>query len=100
VTRREAGEVDLRVAGPAPAVVVVLQTGTPGWVASVDGRAATLRPAGLLFQSVAVPAGSHQVALRYRPRSVDIGLALSALGIVGLGAMLLLPWSIPQLRRR
>ena len=100
VTRREAGEVDLRVAGPAPAVVVVLQTGAPVWVASVDGRAATLRPAGLLFQSVAVPAGSHQVALRYRPRSVDIGLALSALGIVGLGAMLLLPWSIPQLRRR
>ncbi|TMB24176.1 MAG: YfhO family protein, partial [Deltaproteobacteria bacterium] len=59
----------------------------PGWRAYVDGQPATLHRANLAFRAVAVPAGQHTVAFRYEPRSVRVGLVLTALAgcvIVGM----------------
>ena len=62
-----------------PAHLVVVESHDAGWRATVDGVDAPLLRANLAFQAVAVPAGRHQVEMRYRPRSVVIGLIGSAL---------------------
>lgn len=50
----------------------------PGWRAWVDGVEAPVMRANYLFQAVAIPAGSHEIELRYEPRAVVVGLWLSA----------------------
>ena len=100
VTRQDPGAVDLEVTAAAPATVVVLQSYSPDWAATVDGSTTTLRPADVLFQSVSVPAGHHVVSLRYHPASVSAGLATSALGVVGIGALWLIPAALGRRPRR
>jgi membrane protein YfhO len=83
------GAVDVRAYQPArvrlvtdseaPALLVLTDTWYPGWRARVDGRPATLWRADYAFRAVAVPAGRHAVELRFAPRSVVAGAALSAL---------------------
>ena len=63
----------------APALLVVTDTWYPGWRASVDGRPATLWRADHAFRAVTVPAGRHEVELRFVPRSVLAGALVSAL---------------------
>jgi hypothetical protein len=60
----------------------------PGWHATLDGSPAPVLRANLAFRAVSVPAGRHRVEMRYLPRSVEIGLGLSALSVV-LGLALL-----------
>jgi hypothetical protein len=64
----------------APGLVVLADTYYPGWTATVDGAAAPIYPANLLFRAVAVPAGRHTIAFRYAPRSLTYGwwIALAA----------------------
>ena len=64
-------------------MVVVADTWYPGWQATVDGIPTSIYPADELFRAVRVPAGTHRIEMRYRPRSLRLGLALCA---VALGA--------------
>ena len=50
--------------------------------AFVDGRSVTPVRADLAFTAVPVPAGSHQVELRYTPTSFRMGLGLSVLTVI------------------
>ncbi len=70
--------VRVEVESSGPAHLVVLDAWDPGWRASVDGVAAPLRRANFAFRAVPVAPGRHLVELRYRPRSVFAGLAVSA----------------------
>lgn len=88
VLREEATEVALRVTRDAPGWLVALQTYYPGWEATVDGRRVPLRRANVAFSAVPVPAGTVEVVLRYAPRSVHYGLAVSG-GSLVVGAVLL-----------
>jgi hypothetical protein len=59
----------------------------PGWIAEEDGRRLPILRADGFFRAVALPAGTHRVVFRYRPLSVTVGAALSALAtlvLVGL----------------
>jgi hypothetical protein len=72
---------------PSPGFVVLVDTWDPGWHATVDGQEVLLLRANLAFRAVAVPAGDHRVEMRYRPRSVSVGIILSAVAaalLVGL----------------
>lgn len=73
----------------APGYVVLVDAYDPGWRATVDGREVPLLRANVAFRAVPVAAGRHEVALVYRPRSVEIGFGVSAatlvLGLVGAG---------------
>ncbi|TMB18038.1 MAG: YfhO family protein [Deltaproteobacteria bacterium] len=80
-------EASWSVATEAGGYLVNTDAWYPGWRAYVDGQPATLHRANLAFRAVAVPAGRHTVAFRYEPRSVRVGLALTALAgcvIVGM----------------
>jgi hypothetical protein len=68
-------------------VLVLADAWFPGWEASVDGRPAGLRRADLLLRAVAVPAGRHRVVVRYAPRSVALGAAISGVGVAVLAAV-------------
>jgi len=76
--------VRVEVASPVEATLVLADAYYPGWMATVDGAAATIVPVDGLFRGVAIPAGRHTVELAYRPQSLRVGLAGSAAGIIAL----------------
>lgn len=85
VDRPETLVVDVLAA--APAVLVVRDTFFPGWHATVDGEPGPILRADYAFRGVVIPAGRHEVAFRYVPRSLRLGAGVSATAaavIVGL----------------
>jgi len=67
---------------PAERLLVLTQAYFPGWQATIDGAPAPLVRADYAFQGLYVPAGSHQVEIVYRPRSLLVGGALSLAALV------------------
>jgi hypothetical protein len=59
----------------------------PGWIAEEDGRRLPILRADGFFRAVALPAGTHRVTFRYRPASVAVGGALSALAVLVLAGL-------------
>jgi hypothetical protein len=82
VLRRAPDRVVLEVEASAPGFVVLADAFDPGWRATVDGRAASIRRANVAFRAVGVPAGRHVVEMVYRPRGAARGLVLTAGGLV------------------
>ena len=79
----DAQRIRLEVEAAAPSMVVVAQSFYHDWHASIDGRPVTLWPANYAFQAVEVPAGRHEVVLRYEDWAFRIGAILSALTLFG-----------------
>ena len=69
-------------------VVVFNEAFDPGWRATVDGEPAPIERVNLLHRGVVVPAGAHDVELRYAPPGVRplwwLWL-LTLLGCAGVG---------------
>jgi hypothetical protein len=81
--------VTLDVEAARPGFVVLADSWDPGWRVTVGGREGPLLRANVAFRAVAVPAGRHSVELRYRPRPVLEGLALSLASLLAVGAIVL-----------
>lgn len=75
--RPRLGEITLRVEAPHDALLVVTSTYVEGWQAELDGRRTAVYPTDVAFLGVVVPAGRHEVRLRYAPRSFRYGVTLS-----------------------
>lgn len=76
------GAVALRVRADRDAMLLVRESGSPGWRAFVDDADAPVYPAGAIFFALPVPAGSHSVELRYTAPGLGTGLALGALWLL------------------
>lgn len=63
---------------PAPDKLVLLNTFYPGWAVSIDGVPALLEREAEMFHKVAVPAGQHEILFHYQPRSLWLGVLISA----------------------
>ena len=63
-------------------VLVLGDTHFPGWLVSVDGKPAQLLAAYGVVRGVVVPAGEHEIAFEYRPRSVQLGAAMTLAGLL------------------
>jgi hypothetical protein len=61
------GKVKLRVTAVAPAMLRVAEKWDADWKASVDGNPAEVQRVDFICQGVSVPAGEHEVILRYAP---------------------------------
>jgi hypothetical protein len=73
-------------------ILILTDTFTPGWVAAVDGHPVQIYETYGAVRGVVVPPGDHRVEFRYRPASVFVGGALTGLGVVLLGAVLVFGW--------
>jgi hypothetical protein len=68
----------------------------PGWQAWVDGRPAAVVTANVIWRSVLLAPGEHDVEFRFAPLSVKRGLALTLAGIVLAAGV----WVIGSRRQR
>jgi hypothetical protein len=77
--------IQLTARSSAPGLVVLSDTYDAGWRAYVDGEPAPVLVANYALRGVPMPAGEHTIELRYEPRSLTVGLAIS----LGTGLLLL-----------
>jgi hypothetical protein len=78
-----------RVAVEQPTWLAVREPYYPNWQATIDDRSAEVRPAGGFFLAVRVPAGEHEVMLRYHepgvlPGAIAATFTAFVLGVIGM----------------
>jgi hypothetical protein len=81
---RGAGRSKLAVDLPGEGILVVFDTFEKGWRAKVDGVSRPVVVADFAFQGIRIPAGKHEVELRYHPRGIAAGLATAVVGAFSL----------------
>jgi Bacterial membrane protein YfhO len=89
IRERQPERIAISVEATLPTVVVVLQSYTRDWSATVDGQPAPILKANLYFQAVAVPAGAHELSFTYAPSAVGVGEILSVAALAILFALCL-----------
>jgi 2-polyprenyl-3-methyl-5-hydroxy-6-metoxy-1,4-benzoquinol methylase len=87
VTRRRGLGFELTARMNQPGWVVITETAWKGWRARLDGREVPLGIGDHAFLALFLPKGPHRVELFYRPRSFELGLALSAAALVLIAAV-------------
>jgi hypothetical protein len=70
-----------RVQLDGPGWLVMRESFTPSWRATVDGHPASVLRANGRHRAVALPEGDHVVVLRYRPPGLRAGLIVSGLAL-------------------
>ena len=83
LSRRSPEQLELQPAPAARSLLVVAEHYDPGWSASLDGAPAEVVAVDALALGVEVPAGAHNVSLRFRPSGFLPGLA-AALALVAV----------------
>jgi hypothetical protein len=83
------GRIEADVTTSTGGLLVLRQFVYPGWHVSVDGKETMLVPANRFFIGVEVPPGAHQVRFRFEPSHWQLGLALSAVGLLALIVLLI-----------
>jgi Bacterial membrane protein YfhO len=89
VTSQAASPTLLRIAAPY----------FPGWRAEIDGRGQPLVPVDLALMGVVVPAGAHELVLRYRSNWFLTGALISLVSWAGVLVWLYLGLIRPAVRR-
>ena len=83
----EPDRIVLDVESDAPAYLVLADSWSPGWKATINDRPAPIYRANFYARAVFVPAGRHLVKFEYRPASFRTGawmtLAATLLGLLG-----------------
>ena len=79
----------LKVSAAAPLWLFLADANYPGWKAYLDGTEAPIYSAQVLGKAVAIPAGEHDLWIRFRSRSFEWGASITfatigAMGIVGV----------------
>ncbi len=97
-------QLNLTVSTDADAPLVVSNINYPGWKAFIDGKEQKILTANAIFQLLIIPRGTHDVRLKYEPKSFTYGLMLMSIGIIGSITLFrasgdhgFQPWVKPQL---
>jgi hypothetical protein len=83
------GDVTIAVESPRGTLLVLGETRASGWRATLDGAPTTIDAINEVYQGVAVPPGRHLVHWRFVSPGFHTGLALAALGAIGLAVAVL-----------
>lgn len=83
VIDKAAGLLHLSVETETDGVLVASEWLMEGWQAQVDGKSAELLPAYHALQAIILPAGTHDMILRYVPTLAYIGIGISLLTLAG-----------------
>lgn len=92
ISSYEPNAIEMSVSSLTNSFLIVSDTYYPGWVASVDGKEASVYRANYAFRGIIIPKGDHKVRMYYKPDSVRLGLMVSGVSIA-LWAIFLLPKS-------
>ncbi len=92
--RRDPGQELYETEADGEGYLVVRSSFARGWTAFVDGSPAPVCRANGKHRAVAVPAGRHQVALRYEPPGLKLGSGLSAISWIAFWLALLWPGAL------
>jgi hypothetical protein len=76
--------IEANVTLPAGGLLVICDTWFPGWQATVDGELAEIVPVNGIHRGVRLAAGDHHVEMRYQPRTLRWGLAVSVTALTVL----------------
>jgi hypothetical protein len=88
--RRQVPErIEASVQAAAEGLLVVSEHYDPGWRAQVDGQDVPVHPADVIVLGILVPAGRHEVRLRFIPVGFVPGVFCAALTALVLGAFAL-----------
>jgi hypothetical protein len=82
VTRVDPDGLTLSTTSSADGVLIISEVYANGWRAWVDGAETPVLPAFHALQGIALPAGDHEVTLRYEPLSLRLGLWISGLAFL------------------
>lgn len=82
------GDEAYRVEADGPGVLILRDSFTPSWTATVDGRPTPVVRANGQHRGIPVPAGRHDVRLVYHPPFLAAGVAVSLLAALVTGALL------------
>jgi len=90
ITKYEPRELRARVNSPGNSLLVLSEIYyDAGWHAWLDGNAVPIQRVDYLLRGVVVPAGQHELRMRFDPGSFKAGITLSALAyglcVLGLG---------------
>jgi hypothetical protein len=85
---RRPGDVEIEVESLRGTLVVLGETRSRGWQASVDGVTREIYPLNEVFQAVTVPPGRHRIHWRFASPGFFAGLALAGLGLIVLAVAL------------
>ncbi len=77
----------VRVNATAPALLVVLDNYYKAWHAEVDGREAPLLRANHTFRAIPIPAGQHDVVMRYSAETVQASAVTSGIILLVLAGL-------------
>jgi uncharacterized membrane protein YfhO len=91
--------VELLTVSTEPAVLRIAERYDPAWIATIDGKAATLVRVDYMFQGVPVPAGAHYVLLEYRPSMLLLKVQIAGMLLCVLAAVFLAIRSVMEKRR-
>ncbi|HEX3302323.1 MAG TPA: YfhO family protein [Thermomicrobiales bacterium] len=82
ITRYQPERIEIAVTAAADGLLVVSDTYTTGWHATVDGTSAPIYPTNLALRGIPVSQGTHTVVLTYSPPWLRPGIIISLLGHV------------------
>jgi hypothetical protein len=81
VLKYSANEWAVRVATSGRTLLVNTDSYYPGWEATVDGQSAKTYVADIAFRAIPVPAGTHEIRMRFVPEILYWSAAISALAL-------------------
>jgi hypothetical protein len=82
ITRYEPEQVIVQTRSSQPQLLLLSDAYYPGWQVTVDGSPAELLQADGLFRGVLLPAGEHEMVFSFAPRSIQLGLLMTAVGLI------------------
>jgi hypothetical protein len=85
--RETANSATIDVTAAGRAFLVASVTGHRYWSATIDGHPAPLVATNIAYQGLAVPAGVHTIAMRYRNPLIPVGAAISLVTLMSLAAI-------------
>lgn len=102
ITRYTDDTIRVEARTAADGLLVLSEVFDKGWNAYIDGERVPISVADHVLRAVPLPAGEHTVEMRYEPRSLQVGIVLSSLGLllgVVLAALAGWQWWTPARRR-
>ncbi|NLI48211.1 MAG: YfhO family protein [Acidobacteria bacterium] len=78
------GVLRLELAMATDGLLVVRDVWYPGWTARLDNRIVPIHRADYLFRAVTVPAGTHQLEMRYEPAGWTASWLVSGAGFISV----------------